>query len=117
MPETGRYAYPGLDRLLHEPARLGILTALITRAEGLTFGGLQAACGLTDGNLASHARHLEEAGLVTCRKCLDAGRSATLYQITPEGQTRFVEYLGVLKRVIRDASVEPSPRSRRARPA
>lgn len=117
MSEGGRYAYPGLDRLLHEPARLGILTALVTSAEGLTFAGLQAACGLTDGNLASHARHLEEAGLVACRKRLDAGRAATLYQITPAGHARFVEYLGVLKRVIRDASAEPSRRPRRVKPA
>src|SRR5262249_53567337 len=51
---TGRYAYDGLDRVLHEKARLGILISLSTHPEGLTFVELKQLCGLTDGNLSRH---------------------------------------------------------------
>src|SRR6478735_808783 len=70
MPKTkadsdkGRFAYDGLDRVIHEKARLGILTSLIGHPKGLLFGDLKALCGVTDGNLSRHLQVLEEAGLV-----------------------------------------------------
>ena len=54
--ESGRFAYEGLERVLHEKARLGIMTSLVTRPEGLLFSELKHLCALTDGNLS---RHLE----------------------------------------------------------
>ena len=52
--EPGRYAYDGLDRVLHEKARLGIMTSLVARAEGVVFNELKRLCALTDGNLSRH---------------------------------------------------------------
>lgn len=115
MSDGARYAYPGLDRLLHEPARLSLLTALMTNPAGLSFAQLQASCGLTDGNLASHVRHLDGAGLVEPDKRLEAGRVVTIYRITPQGQARFVAYLDVLQGVIRDASPAAPRRSVKTR--
>ena len=64
---AGSYAYEGLDRVLHEKARLGILTALLTRPEGVLFTDLKGLCALTDGNLSRHVQVLQEP---TPRKCL-----------------------------------------------
>ena len=59
---TARFAYDGLDRVIHERARLSILTSLLTHPKGLLFGDLKQLCGLTDGNLSRHLQVLEEAG-------------------------------------------------------
>src|SRR3954449_5838298 len=63
-PESGRYSYDGLDRVIHEKARLGILTGLLGRPDGLLFNDLKALCALTDGNLSRHLAILQGAGLV-----------------------------------------------------
>ena len=60
---TDRYAYDGLDRVIHERARLGLLTSLAAHAKGLRFAELKELCGLTDGNLSRHLQVLEAAGL------------------------------------------------------
>ncbi len=99
----GRFAYDGLDRLFHEKARLGIVTSLATRPEGLRFAELKILCSLTDGNLSRHLEVLRDAGLVEVHKRTDAGRSQTVCRLTPEGRARFVQYLHELERVIRDA--------------
>ena len=57
----GRFAYEGLDRVIHERARLSVLTSLITHPKGLTFGELKQLCALTDGNLNRHLRVLERS--------------------------------------------------------
>ncbi len=57
----GRFAYEGLDRVIHERARLSVLTSLITNPKGLAFGDLKQLCALTDGNLSRHLRVLERA--------------------------------------------------------
>src|SRR5262249_53123917 len=55
------FAYEGLDRVIHEKARLGILTSLMAHPKGLAFADLKQLCGLTDGNLSRHLQVLEEA--------------------------------------------------------
>ena len=62
--QAGRFAYEGLDRVIHEKARLGVLTSLIAHPKGLIFADLKRLCGLTDGNLSRHLQVLQEAGLV-----------------------------------------------------
>src|SRR5947208_153614 len=62
--DRGRFAYEGLERVLHEKARLGIMTSLVTRPEGLLFSELKRLCALTDGNLSRHLDVLREAGLL-----------------------------------------------------
>ena len=104
--ESGRYAYEGLDRIMHERARLGILTSLSTHREGLLFNQLKSLCSLSDGNLSRHIQALEEAGLVEVWKGFHRRRPQTLCRITPAGLERFQAYLRELEKVIRDAAVE-----------
>ena len=98
------FAFEGLDRLLHERARLGVLTSLAGNPRGLVFADLKRLCALTDGNLARHLQALQEAGVVEVTKSAARGRTQTLCQITPEGRRRFLEYLAVLDRVVREAA-------------
>jgi len=102
-PESGRYAYDGLDRVIHEKARLGILTGLLSRPDGLVFNDLKGLCALTDGNLSRHLAILQEAGLVEVWKGVKGKRPQTLVRITDQGRARFREYLNVLECVIHDA--------------
>src|SRR5262245_98028 len=101
--EAGRFAYEGLDRVLHEKARLGILTSLVAHADGLKFGDLRTMCALTDGNLSRHLDVLREASLVEVWKGFEGRRPQTIVRLTSEGRRRFVEYLEELERVVRDA--------------
>jgi len=104
-PKLGsRFAYDGLDRIIHERARLSLLTSLITHSKGLPFGELKQLCGLTDGNLNRHLTVLEEAKLVATSKSVEHGRSQTVCRITTLGRKRYIEYLAVLEQVVLDAS-------------
>ena len=102
--EEGRFAYEGLDRVIHEKARLSVLTSLVAHPKGLVFGDLKQMCGLTDGNLSRHLQVLHEAGLVGIEEGYDHNRPQTLLRITPEGRRRYLEYLAVLEQVVRDAA-------------
>jgi DNA-binding MarR family transcriptional regulator len=98
------FAYEGLDRLIHEHARLSLLTALITNGAGLAFNDLKRMCNLTDGNLSRHLQVLEEAGLITIFKGIEGNRSLTLCRITTDGRKKYIEYLSVLEQVVTDAA-------------
>ena len=100
----GRYALNGLDRTIHEKARLGILTSLMTRPDGLLFNDLKDLCALTDGNLNRHLKVLEDAGLIEIWKGFKNNRPQTLVRITPLGRTKFAEYLAVLQAVVTEAA-------------
>jgi DNA-binding transcriptional ArsR family regulator len=100
---SGRFAYEGLDRVLHEKARLGILTSLVSNPDGLRFGELKALCALTDGNLNRHLEVLRGAGLVELWKGYEGRRPQTAARLTPDGRRRFTAYLEELERVVRDA--------------
>ena len=105
----GRYAYDGLDRVLHEKARLGILTALVTHRDGLSFNDLARLCTLTDGNLSRHLDVLAEDGLVLITKAFAGRRPLTTCKLTATGRKRFREYLEQLERVVRDAAEDVAP--------
>jgi DNA-binding MarR family transcriptional regulator len=100
---AGRYAYDGLDRVIHEKARLGIVASLATHPSGLVFNDLKELCSLTDGNLSRHLQILSEAGLVQIWKGFKDNRPQTLCQLTAEGRKRFDEYVAVLEGVVTDA--------------
>jgi DNA-binding MarR family transcriptional regulator len=100
----GRFAYEGLDRVIHERARLSVLTSLITNAKGLSFADLKQLCSLTDGNLSRHLRVLEEAEMVEIVKGVDKNRPLTVCRITPSGRKRYLDYLETLEQVVRDAA-------------
>jgi len=102
---SGRFAYDGLDRVIHEKARLSVLTSLVAHPKGLVFGDLKALCGLTDGNLSRHLQVLQDAGLVEISKGFDRNRPQTACRITRQGRARYLEYLAVLEQVVRDAAV------------
>ena len=101
---SGRFAYAGLDRVIHERARLSLLTSLVAHPSGLLFGELKQLCALTDGNLSRHLQVLQEAKLITVNKSFDRVRPQTICRITPSGRERFLAYLGELENVVRDAA-------------
>jgi DNA-binding MarR family transcriptional regulator len=100
----GRFAYEGLDRAIHEKARLGILTSLVAHPDGLLFNDLKELCSLTDGNLNRHLAVLEEAKLVTTDRPAKRGRPQTVVLLTAAGRRRFQQYLNVLEQVLADAA-------------
>jgi DNA-binding MarR family transcriptional regulator len=115
LADTGRFAYEGLDRVLHEKARLGILASLVTHPDGWRFGELRALCNLTDGNLSRHLEVLREAGLVEIWKGFEHRRPQTLVRLTPEGRRRFIAYLEELEHVLRDAQPKAATTAVRVR--
>jgi len=104
QPETARFAYEGLERTIHEKARLGLLTSLVTNRKGLSFVDLKRLCDLTDGNLSRHMKVLQDAGLVTVEKGYENNRPHTHCTITAEGQTQFFAYVAVLEMIVKDAA-------------
>ena len=100
----GRFSYEGLDRVIHERARLSILTSLIANKRGLLFGDLKRLCALSDGNLSRHLQVLVEAKLVSVSKGFENNRPQTVCRITALGRARYLEYVEVLEQVVRDAS-------------
>ena len=103
---AGRFAYDGLDRVIHEKARLGILASLAAHKDGLLFNDLKQVCSLTDGNLSRHLVALTTARLVEARKGKRGLRPQTRYSRTASGRRRFTEYIEVLRRVVADADIE-----------
>jgi DNA-binding MarR family transcriptional regulator len=102
--DSGRFAYDGLDRVIHEKARLSVLTSLVAHPKGLVFNDLKQLCALTDGNLSRHLAVLEEAGLIDIEKGYDHNRPQTVCHITAQGRRRYLDYLAVLEQVVRDAA-------------
>jgi len=102
--DTGRFAYDGLDRVIHEKARLSVLTSLVAHPKGLVFGDLKQMCALTDGNLSRHLAVLDEAGLIEIEKGYDHNRPQTVCRITAQGRRRYLDYLKVLEQVVQDAA-------------
>jgi DNA-binding transcriptional ArsR family regulator len=97
------FAFDGLDRVLHEKARLSILTSLVDHPKGLSFGELRELCGLTDGNLSRHVQILEEAELIRVTKGFEGRRPHTSCKLTAQGRERFGDYLAVLEQVLYSA--------------
>ncbi len=95
-----------LDRVIHERMRLGIVSALAVN-ESLGFNDLKALLGATDGNLSVHARRLEEAGYVACRKFFEGRHPRTEYRLTAAGRRALERYLDHMERLIR-ATRSPS---------
>lgn len=98
------FAYDGLDRVIHEKARLGLLTSLMAHPKGLSFADLKQLCALTDGNLSRHLQVLQEAGLVEVIKGYEGNRPHTTCRLTKSGRKRFLDYLSVLEQLVRDAA-------------
>lgn len=91
---------PELDRLIHERARLGIISALAGN-DSLSFNDLKRLLKTTDGNLSVHARKLEEAGYISCRKFFEGRIPRTDYRLTAAGRRALEQYLRDMEEVIR----------------
>lgn len=88
-----------LDRLIHGKVRLGIVSALAA-TDSMSFVDLKQALDLTDGNLSVHARKLEEAGYVSCRKTFKRRKPLTEYQLTAKGRNALERYLDHMDAVL-----------------
>lgn len=91
-----------LDQLIHERARLGIVSALAAN-HVLAFQELRDLLDLTDGNLAVHARKLEEAGYVAVDKSFRGRMPRTEFRLTAAGRKALAEYLERMESLIRSA--------------
>jgi DNA-binding HxlR family transcriptional regulator len=89
-----------LDRLIHERMRLGMVSALAVN-ESLSFNDLKKLLDATDGNLSVHARKLEEAQYITCKKFFAGRLPKTEYRLTPAGRKALETYLDQMEALIR----------------
>ena len=89
-----------LDRLIHERQRLGIVSALAVN-ESLSFNELKALMQTTDGNLSVHARKLEDAGYIACRKSFEGRVPRTEYSLTAPGRRALERYLDHMEAIIK----------------
>jgi len=102
--DAGQFAYEGLDRVIHERARLSILTSLVAHPGGLVFGDLRRLCRLTDGNLSRHLQVLQSSRFVEVAKSFENNRPQTIVRVTDQGRAAYLDYLAVLEKVVRDAA-------------
>lgn len=107
--EVAARSAPDLDRMIHERVRLGILSALAANAT-MTFSELKALLEITDGNLSVHARKLEEAGYVECKKSFENRLPRTEYQLTPAGREAFEKYLAHMEAIVDAMKTSLRPR-------
>lgn len=98
-----------LDRLIHEPARL-LIMSILAGAESAEFGFVEQLSGLSKGNLSSHLGKLEAAGLVDIRKSFRGKRPVTTLRVTPGGRTALTDYRARLADVIRGIPTQTPPK-------
>ena len=103
MSGSGVKDLSSLDRVIHEPARLMIMTVLFAVAEA-DFVYLQRECGLTQGNLSSHLSKLEEVDYLTISKTFKGKYPLTLCKLTRKGRQAFDAYSAALRRVTHQPS-------------
>ena len=89
-----------LDRVIHEKGRLAIMSALAATPE-LSFTDLRDTLEMTDGNLTTHIRTLQEAGYVSVTKAYQKNRPLTTCSLTAAGRKAFTEYIDLLEQIVR----------------
>ena len=93
---------PALDRIIHEPIRLGMVSALAVN-ERLTFNEIKQLLHTSDGNVSVHARKLEDAGYLACTKSFDGRVPKTEYKLTAAGRKALEKYLAHMEMLIQAA--------------
>jgi len=88
-----------LDRVIHEKGRLAIMSMLAASPE-LSFTELRDTLAMTDGNLTTHIRALQEAGYLAVAKSFQNHRPLTTCSLTPAGRKAFAEYINLLERIV-----------------
>jgi len=92
-------AFLQLDRVIHEKGRLAIMSMLAASPE-LSFTELRDALRMTDGNLTTHIRTLQEAGYVTVAKSYQNKRPLTTVSLTTAGRKAFTAYVDLLEKIV-----------------
>lgn len=95
-------AFLQLDRVIHEKGRLAIMSMLAASPE-LSFTELRDALKMTDGNLTTHIRTLQEAGYVSVTKSFQKNRPLTTCALTASGKKAFAEYINLLEAIVRQS--------------
>jgi DNA-binding MarR family transcriptional regulator len=88
-----------LDRVIHEKGRLAIMSMLAASPE-LSFTEMRDALNMTDGNLTTHIRTLQEAGYVSVTKSFQNNRPRTTCALTANGKRAFTGYIDLLEQII-----------------
>lgn len=88
------------NKAFESKARLGIMSVLLVN-DAISFTGLKEMLDLTDGNLATHLRTLEDAGYVSMQKEFIGRKPNTTYSVTPAGRKAFDDHLNVLEQLIK----------------
>jgi DNA-binding MarR family transcriptional regulator len=91
-----------LDRVIHEKGRLAIMSMLAASPE-LSFTELREALEMTDGNLTTHIRTLQEAGYVSVTKSFRNKRPLTTCALTPAGKKAFTGYINLLETIVQQS--------------
>ena len=94
-----------LDRVIHEKGRLAIMSMLAASPE-LSFTELRDTLGMTDGNLTTHIRTLQEAGYLSVTKSFQNNRPLTTCALTAAGKKAFTHYINLLEHIIRQNKPE-----------
>lgn len=89
-----------LDRVIHEKGRLAIMSALAGTPE-LSFTELRDTLDMTDGNLTTHIRILQEEGFLSVAKSYQNNRSLTTCSLTKAGRKAFASYIDLLEQIVR----------------
>ena len=88
------------NKLFDNRIRLGIMSALVVNGE-MGFNDLKELLGITDGNLASHIKALEESKVVKVHKGFIGRKTSTTYSVTKAGEKSFRDHIDALEKMIR----------------
>ena len=91
-----------LDRVIHEKGRLGIMSLLAASPE-LSFTELRESLSMTDGNLTTHIRTLQEAGYISVAKSYERNRPLTTCSLTAAGKKAFTTYINLLEQIVQQS--------------
>ena len=94
-----------LDRVIHEKGRLAIMSVLAASPE-LSFTDLRDTLSMTDGNITTHIRTLQEAGYISVTKSFQNNRPLTTCSLTAAGRKAFTQYINFLERIVRQNKPE-----------
>ncbi len=92
-----------LDRVIHEKGRLAIMSMLAATPE-LSFTEMRNSLNMTDGNLTTHIRTLQEAGYVSVTKAFQNNRPLTTCSLTAAGRKAFNSYINLLEQIVQQTS-------------
>lgn len=88
-----------LDRVIHEKGRLAIMSMLAATPE-LSFTELRDTLDMSDGNLNTHIRTLQESGYIAVSKSYEKNRPLTTCSLTPAGKKAFASYIDLLEQIL-----------------